>query len=439
MKLLPLAIIGIVGLCQIGYSQELPRLEIDFEGKKTPLEINRLEISIVAGQYLTETKLDITFQNNLNRVLDGEFILPLSEGQTVSAFALEVNGILQSAVIVDRTLGQKAYESIIRQQVDPGLLQKQKGNQYKTRIYPIPAHGTKRVVITIQQQLKHTASGLVYAFPLKSSTPIKDFIGSVLILEDENEPSRIIWKDEENPYEVTSRGYSINFREKDFEGHESIAFTIPHSELSGPKVLVEQGVGEKNAWFYTSVVPSVGKSFKLVNPDEVVLVWDTSHSAESRKDELIFNLMDDYIRARKNLTIQLYAFSDTLEQGVSFEINGGRWDKLRKALENLPKDGGTNYNAIQLNSIACDEVWFVSDGLSTLSDNNLNLPDAPIVSINANLNSEHVFLRELSEGRYMNLINTEKKRALKLLLAPPLRLLEVNTKSGTISGRGILN
>lgn len=51
-----------------------------------------LSINVEVIGNLAKTTMDITFYNNLNRVLEGQFSFPLSEGQTITRFALEVNG-----------------------------------------------------------------------------------------------------------------------------------------------------------------------------------------------------------------------------------------------------------------------------------------------------------------------------------------------------------
>ncbi|MFT6982991.1 MAG: hypothetical protein ACJAUD_001762 [Crocinitomicaceae bacterium] len=78
----------------------------------------------------------------------------LGEGQTVSGFAMDVNGKLRDAVIVEKELARVAYESTIRQNIDPALLEKTEANNYKAGIYPTLLRDYKHIVIKFEQELK---------------------------------------------------------------------------------------------------------------------------------------------------------------------------------------------------------------------------------------------------------------------------------------------
>ncbi len=99
--------------------------------KLTSLKVN---VSIV-GNFATTT-YDMKFYNELDRTLEGELVFPLGEGQAVSRFAMDVNDKLREAVVVEKELARVAFESTVRQNIDPGLLEKTEGNNYKARVYP---------------------------------------------------------------------------------------------------------------------------------------------------------------------------------------------------------------------------------------------------------------------------------------------------------------
>ena len=77
--------------------------------------------------------------------------------------------------MVEKAKARVAYENTIRQKIDPGLVEKTKGNNFRTRIYPIPAKGYKRVLIGIEQTLVWEKGGLLYRLPLTSEQVIKEF------------------------------------------------------------------------------------------------------------------------------------------------------------------------------------------------------------------------------------------------------------------------
>jgi hypothetical protein len=78
-----------------------------------------VQVQVVGS--LAITTWDFTLFNPQDRILEGEFVFPLGEGQTVSRFAMDVNGKLREGVVVDKAKGRQAFEEIVRRGVDPGL------------------------------------------------------------------------------------------------------------------------------------------------------------------------------------------------------------------------------------------------------------------------------------------------------------------------------
>jgi hypothetical protein len=107
----------------------------------TPLKLSSLKVDVEIIGNLVTTTMEMTYYNPHNRVLEGDFYFPLGEGQTVSRFALEVNGKYREGVVVEKDKGRQVFEEVVRQKIDPGLLEWTKGNNFKSRIYPIPAVG----------------------------------------------------------------------------------------------------------------------------------------------------------------------------------------------------------------------------------------------------------------------------------------------------------
>jgi len=139
-------------LCTISYAQKIPVVKVD----NKPLGLSSLKIDVVITGNIATTTYDMQFYNPTNAVLEGELDFPLGDGFSVSRFALDINGKLREAVVVDKELGRIAFEAVVRRRVDPALLEKGTGNNYKARIYPIPAKGNKRVVLAYEQELKLT-------------------------------------------------------------------------------------------------------------------------------------------------------------------------------------------------------------------------------------------------------------------------------------------
>src|SRR5687767_57861 len=97
-------------------------------GEKKSLMISSLVVDVTIVGNIAITTFDITYHNPFDRVLEGEFDFPLADGQVISRYALDVNGKMREGVVVEKMTARIAFESTVRQNIDPGIAEKTKGN-----------------------------------------------------------------------------------------------------------------------------------------------------------------------------------------------------------------------------------------------------------------------------------------------------------------------
>ena len=134
---------------------------------ENPMRLDILMIDIKVIGQIAVTTLDMTYYNSNSRIMEGEFNFPLGEGQTISRFALDINGTLREGVVVEKEQGRKTFEAVVRKGIDPGLLEMTKGNNFRMRVYPLPAKGTRRIVLAFEQELTDKGENDLYLLPLK--------------------------------------------------------------------------------------------------------------------------------------------------------------------------------------------------------------------------------------------------------------------------------
>ncbi|MDB5208214.1 MAG: Protein of unknown function precursor, partial [Flavisolibacter sp.] len=139
----------------------IPALHITTDTGRMDLKISKLAVDIKVTGNISVTTFDITFYNGLDKILEGELDFPLADGQTIVRYALDINGRLREGVVVEKAKARVAFENTVRQGIDPGLVEKTKGNNFRTRVYPIPAKGYKRLVIGIEQKLENKDEALL--------------------------------------------------------------------------------------------------------------------------------------------------------------------------------------------------------------------------------------------------------------------------------------
>lgn len=405
------------------------------DGKKAPAQIQALRIDVQVVGALATTTWDMTIYNPQNRLLEGEFIFPLGEGQTVSRFAMDVNGVLREGVVVEKAKGREAFESIVRRGVDPGLLEMVAGNSFKARIYPIPANGIKRVVIAYEQELPFVShkdgDALSYTLPMGFDQPIGRFNLTVEVLEQTMQPrftSSPLQNFELKPWQ---RSFKAEATREHFKPDAALALLVPRSaEASGSFI---QRLGDER-YFYLSLMPRAPREPRPA-PGKLLIAWDASASASNRDRGKELDLLDRYFKRLGSCAVELVVFRNVPESPRSFVVKDGGWKALREAIEAAPLDGGTALGALDLSTAKCDEALLFSDGINTFGPATPKLPPCPVLAINTALTAQHDRLRFLAEstgGEYLNLSAQTAEQGAEAMKTQALAFLRATYEPGAV-------
>ncbi len=413
-------------------AQLLPSLIVENDSTKTSLQIAKLNISIEVTGNVASTLYDITFYNPFDRVLEGSFEFPLAEGQNVYRYGLEINGNLREGVVVEKQLARVAYENTVRQNIDPGLIEKTKGNSYRTRIYPIPAEGYKRVLIGIEQNLQYQEKELLYLLPIQSTTTIESLnvntkvYNSLGPVVQGNTPEQFRFKQQSNDW-------TSSYTNKNFTPNTEIRFAIPFGTENS--VLSFTGEHKGNTYFYLAL-PMQQEYVQKRSPSTIALLWDVSGSAVNRKLEKEISLLKEYLSKLGNVTITLIPFRNKLQKAETFIINNGNGDELIKRLKKLDYDGGTQLGSINLKNDKSEQVLLFTDGVATFGQKEIITGSSPIAIINSSATAEHSYLKFVAEqtnGVYLNLESISSEEAVRSLLFSPLHFVSATYNRNEIS------
>ncbi len=379
------------------------------------LKLLRVEASVQGG--FAQTTYDITVSNPNNRLMEGELQFPLQDGQDIISFAMEVNGVLREAMPVDKAKGQAVFEDIVRQRVDPGLLERTQGNNFKLRLYPIPANGTKRAVIRTGQNLQSSANGLArFAVPVSIGVAAKQLDVELKIAG--NTPTLLI-----NPFNdkqfATAFRYSGTSAAAEVQG--TVVLDIPVLRTAAATVSTFEG----KRYFVADIVlnDALEKPVNRALPRHIGLLWDSSLSASKRNVARELALLDGYFGKIKNTEITLTIFRDAAETKQKFTVRDGNWSRLRTVLEAAPRDGASNLHAVD-NAQSVSEYLLFSDGLFNYGAAfNAALPrfNAQVYAVNSASELDSVVLRQISErstlgGRLVDLNKQSAEDAVAQLI-----------------------
>jgi|WetSurSiteA1Bulk_404760.scaffolds.fasta_scaffold00237_3 hypothetical protein len=407
----------------------------NLERSEIPVHLDVLKIDIrVVGQ-VASTTLDMTFSNKNNRVLEGEFNFPLGEGQTVSRFALDINGVLREGVIVEKEHGRQTFEAVVRRGIDPGLLEMTQGNNFRARIFPLPANGSRRVVLAFEQELTDKGSNDLYVLPLGITDPVSRFSVHAEIIQKEvridqenNELSNLAlkrWRD----------SFVADLELDNYTPDKQIALGFPHQGDRALVLTAPMAGHPGSTYFYVTVRPEVHRRSKVL-PSKITLLWDNSNSARSRDTKKEIDLLEAYFQKIGNLQIDLVPFNIRFGETRTFTIENGNWNELRSVLESMVYDGGTSLGHLDLSSFRSDEILLFSDGMSNFGPSEPVLSATPVYAINTSLITDHgalTYIAQRTGGIYINLSKQTIEESLSMLTYSNYHLISAFAENGDMT------
>ena len=412
----------------------LPEVKVVNQRNANPMELRELSVDILVVGQTAVTTMEMTFYNPNTRVIEGEFQFPLADGQQISRFALDINGKMREGVVVDKALGRKAFEDIVRRGVDPGLLEKTEGNNFKARVYPMPAQGTRRVLIAFEQELRQKNGQDFYFLPIASALQLQKFklrteVVSRLVKADIENSLELDFKQTRNSYisELSKDNYSLN---------KNIALTFPKVEK--PQVLTATK-GNSSYLYGTMALGNTTQQPKNT-PKKLGILWDVSHSAAQANKEKAFAFLNSYFSHIQNTEVTLNTFSIRTSEAINFEVKDGNWQPLKAYLQTLKYDGATDGNAMNF-SPKCDEYLLFSDGIFNFGTKDFSVTEAvkqiktPITVINNSTianTAKMQYLAGATSGNFIDLTTLSTPEAIKAACYTPFQLLGYEVKKGKV-------
>jgi hypothetical protein len=379
-----------------------------------------VDVKVVGN--IAYTTSEMHFFNGTNRQQEAELLFPLPEGVSVSRYAIDINGSMREAVPVNKNKGKQVFEAVEHRRVDPGLLEKVEGNNFKTRIYPLLPGKERIVIIGYQQELNALdASHLGYQMVSRYEQELDNFQLKVAILGAATTP--VVTTDGGVvALERNNMSYQASIQKSHYKPQDKLLISIPVQEAI-PSVVV-QTVNNQN-YFYSYLQVDGAQRHKK-NPNRIGLLWDVSLSCRKRDLKKEVALLDAYFKSLNNVEVSLYFTGYTCDKKGVFAIKDGEWTALKETLSHLNYDGGTRFSKIKLEDQ--DEYLFFTDGLSSLSNKDFAAIKKPLYTVTSMASADFDFLRFTAlktGGSFVNLNQLKVEEGLNALEFQPLKFLGI--------------
>ncbi|WP_231490565.1 VIT domain-containing protein [Pedobacter sp. Leaf170] len=403
---------------------QMPVMKIKGTDQKEMVSLKNLNIDVQITGNIAITTMTMTFHNNTNAVLEGELTFPMPEGVSVSRYALDINGKMREAVPVEKAKATEVFESIERRRVDPGLLEKVEGNNFRTRIYPLPAKGSRTIIVGYEEELRFSKNqALKYHLPLDYNQEVENFSLKTTVFESILKPELSELPDGSFNLKANRNTYVGEINKRNYAPKNGLTISLPkRNDL--PEIQMQKA--SNGYYFLVNVFPKAQSRPKQW-ANHIGLIWDNSLSGLQRDTKKEIELLGLIIAQKKNLTISLATINNQFKNAGTFTIANGNWAKLKDAIENMVYDGGTNFSVVKQQSFQADEYILFSDGLSTFGKNVISL-NKPIHCINTSLKADYSALKYISlksGGKFANLNTLSANEAFNDLNEESLQFLGI--------------
>ena len=404
-----------------------PVLMIQQDGRSVPLGLTKVQTEVRIFGSVAETTTTMTFTNPMTRVMEGNLYFPLPEGATIDGYALDINGAMVDGVAVEKHEARRVFEEVVRQGVDPGLVEWTKGNNFQTRVFPIPARGSRTIRVRYITELIGGTDAPAYHLPLAFKDKLREFSLRVEVVKPAATPKVTKGELANFSFEKWHENYVAETKQQDASLIEDLVIALPKTDQ--PQVVVEKA-DDGQMYFAINDYPVEPKlDLATFAPKRVVIFWDASGSRagdhkreiEVLKRYLIGPLGDPVTplarfgrgaggEGEPKIAVDLVLVRNVASKPVRIEFSKSSPSALVTALETVQYDGGTQLGAIGPLSGAekPDFYVLVTDGISNFGGEDPGRLDAPLVVFSAAASANHAFLHSLAMtngGRYFNLTN----------------------------------
>lgn len=399
-----------------------PRLELS-DTNSTPIHVRELSVAAAVRGLFATVDTTLVFHNPNDRLLEGELVFPLPDGAAVCGYALDLNGVLTDGVVVKKEKARVAFEAETRQRVDPGLVEHVKGNLYRTRIYPLPAHGSRTIRLSYTTPLATAPNGDAALFlPLPRETIEKLSVKIEVAIEAAEPPvlgglGDLRFQQAENFWRVESTATNAT-------PDEDVWVALP--KLPSNLTSVEKAA-DGSVWFSISALaPYLVDGKPPVMPSTIHILWDASGSRANADLQKEYDLISA-LPSESSFTLTV--FRDAPEAAREFKTAAD----LATALKEIPFDGGSDFAALA--AVVPNDgapVLLFTDGIDTLADKPLEFTGAKPIAIVSQTVADREALRQACAGALIDLQTMDKYAALREILLPAHRIVGVK-------GTGIAN
>ena len=356
--------------------------------------------------------MTMTFANPNSRVMEGDLVFPLAEGSTISGYALDIQGKMVDGVVIEKHRGRQVFEKIVRQGIDPGLVEWTKGNVFRTRVFPIPAKGSRTVRVEFVTDVSEKKGAATYHLPMAFKKPVGQVSIRLEVVKPVSAPRFTAGAFPGLSFSKTRDSYVAEARGKNLRLTSDLVVALPDVEKQ--RVLVERAP-DGATYFAVNDFPQDPRAASARKgagpPRRVTVFWDASASRAGADHKRELGLLQRYLTPLAQVQVELVVFRHAVTRRKTYSSV----KDLLAALRQVQYDGGTRMSSLTLKGKS-DVCLVFSDGISNFGKEEPGKLSCPLYVLNGQATANHSFLRYLAlrtGGEYFNLARLSDASVLK--------------------------
>lgn len=249
-----------------------------------PVELLEDHVRLTIRENIATKVVTMTFHNPNNQVTEGEYFMEIEPGAVIDRFSVRIDGKELEGELLDAEKARKIYESIVRQQRDPALLEYYGYQLLRVRLFPIQPHSNFNVQVTLTQTLR-LENGVVRVATLNTNpkAALKPLRAVSCVADIESSrPVRMIFSPTHdiNIERAAETRVRVSYEKKDYLPLSPLTFYYALDENDiGATLLTFREPGE-DGYFMLTLTPKweIRDAERL--PRDIVFAIDTSGSMQ---------------------------------------------------------------------------------------------------------------------------------------------------------------
>lgn len=351
------------------------------------VSITRYQVTVAVEDQLATTRVEQTFYNAGAAPVEATYFFPIPEQAAISEFNMVVDGQTVEGQIMPKEQARAVYESIVRQQRDPALLEYVGRDLFQARIFPIPPGGSRAIQLSYSQVLPREGGLTRYRFPLSAQPLLVEGGGPRFVNAIQQLAISVDLRSTAPLKAIYSSTHPVSVvRESDYRalvGYEGSA-VIPASDFDlywsvdegdvGVSLLSYKPAGE-DGFFLLLAAPKVALDPEQVVSRDILLVLDTSGSMQGVKIEQARKALNYILQQlNPNDRFNVVSFSTGVRQFARGLQPVDQAAQASQFVASLQAEGSTDINRALLETLAQVDpqrptvIVFLTDGLPTMGE-----------------------------------------------------------------------